>query len=171
MGALCAHENSRMSGPSTQLGAAVTTSGLDTRKRRVEASARDRGYLRLYASRLLSQLPVLNLHHRFSSSRSYKACAPLYNNMAHCERCNRWFRADWALQQHKNDSGMHHVCDDCDLDFATALALAQHYAQSPVHPYCCGELFDDWVDLFDHYDDAHYYCTTCNKVRRVLPYP
>ncbi|RPD70229.1 hypothetical protein L226DRAFT_539082 [Lentinus tigrinus ALCF2SS1-7] len=86
--------------------------------------------------------------------------------MAHCERCDRWFKTAWALQQHKDDSGQHHVCDACELDFASAPALAQHYAQSARHPYCqrCEELFDDWEDLYEHYGDAHHYCDKCNRV-------
>ncbi|RDX45238.1 hypothetical protein OH76DRAFT_1388235 [Lentinus brumalis] len=89
--------------------------------------------------------------------------------MAHCERCNRRFKTDWALQQHKDDSGMHNICSQCNLDFATDAALTQHYVQSPSHPYCqpCEAHFDDWADLYAHYNDAHYYCNKCNRVFHV----
>ncbi|KAI0769274.1 hypothetical protein BD413DRAFT_557139 [Trametes elegans] len=83
--------------------------------------------------------------------------------MAYCERCDRSFGSYRALWQHRNDSGMHHVCDECDRDFATPWALKQHFTQSPRHPYCqrCEMLFDDYDDLYEHYDDDHYYCDIC----------
>ena len=86
--------------------------------------------------------------------------------MPRCDRCDRWFKNERALEQHKDDSSMHHICYDCNKDFTSNLALIQHFTQSPRHQYCrsCDEHFDDWDDLYDHYDEEHYYCRICNQV-------
>ncbi|PIL25652.1 transcription factor [Ganoderma sinense ZZ0214-1] len=91
--------------------------------------------------------------------------------MPRCDRCDRWFRTAQALEQHKDDSSMHHICYDCNKDFALNTALIQHFTQSPRHHYCrsCDEHFDDWDDLYDHYDEAHYYCRICNQVYESEP--
>ncbi|OJT12099.1 hypothetical protein TRAPUB_11351 [Trametes pubescens] len=85
--------------------------------------------------------------------------------MAFCGRCDRWFGSERALEQHKDDSNMHHICYECDKDFTSARALEQHEFQSSRHPSCeqCRILFDDWDDLYEHYDDEHHYCDICNK--------
>ncbi len=54
---------------------------------------------------------------------------------------------------------MHHMCSDCNKDFASNMALIQHFTQSPRHHYCrtCDEHFDDWDDLYEYYDEEHDY--------------
>ncbi|KAM5541067.1 hypothetical protein V8D89_005378 [Ganoderma adspersum] len=86
--------------------------------------------------------------------------------MPRCDSCDRWFKNERALEQHKDDSSMHHICHDCNKDFASNMALIQHFTQSPRHHYCrsCDEHFHDWDDLYDHYDEEHYYCSICNQV-------
>ncbi|KAI0651011.1 hypothetical protein C8Q79DRAFT_899889 [Trametes meyenii] len=86
--------------------------------------------------------------------------------MAFCDRCDRWFSSERALEQHEADSNMHHICYECRRDFTTALSLKQHYVQSPRHPYCqdCENLFDDLEELYDHYQEDHHYCDICNMI-------
>ncbi|KAI0758796.1 hypothetical protein C8Q74DRAFT_1209517 [Fomes fomentarius] len=83
--------------------------------------------------------------------------------MHYWDRCIGWQR---TLCQHEEDSSMHHVCEDCGKVFASAFALKKHYVRSPLHPYCrvCDELYEDWEDLYEHYDTVHYYCDDCNQV-------
>ncbi|KAI0758799.1 hypothetical protein C8Q74DRAFT_1388531, partial [Fomes fomentarius] len=63
---------------------------------------------------------------------------------------------------------MHHICYRCDRDFTTAVGLIQHYIQGNLHPYCrwCDDHFEDFEDLDDHYEDAHWYCDACDKCFR-----
>jgi uncharacterized C2H2 Zn-finger protein len=86
--------------------------------------------------------------------------------MAYCPRCDRYFRNEDALWQHKRDSGNHWTCYECNKDFSTESALNQHYVQSPLHSYCqrCDELFEDDDELEEHYEESHWYCRPCNKV-------
>ncbi|KAI0758801.1 hypothetical protein C8Q74DRAFT_1209351 [Fomes fomentarius] len=88
--------------------------------------------------------------------------------MPECERCDRWFNTDRALEQHRDNSSMHHICYRCDRDFTTAVGLIQHYIQSTRHPYCrwCDDHFDDFEELDDHYEDAHWYCDACDRCFR-----
>ncbi|KAI0698767.1 hypothetical protein C8Q76DRAFT_771882 [Earliella scabrosa] len=88
--------------------------------------------------------------------------------MPECERCDRWFNTERALEQHKDNSSMHHICYPCDRDFPTATGLTQHYIQSPRHAYCrwCDDHFSSFQDLYDHYDDAHWYCNLCDSTFR-----
>ncbi len=66
---------------------------------------------------------------------------------------------------------MHHICYECDKYFVSAKVLEQHEIQSPRHPSCkrCRILFDDWDDLYEHYDDEHHYCDICNRVGYMCP--
>ncbi|KAH9902614.1 hypothetical protein C8Q73DRAFT_785276 [Cubamyces lactineus] len=86
--------------------------------------------------------------------------------MAWCGRCDRHFSSAHALLQHRQDSGAHHFCHECNKDFAYGWALKQHYIQSSRHPYCprCDELFDDYEELYEHYEDEHWYCDSCNVI-------
>ena len=98
--------------------------------------------------------------------------APLPSTMPYCDRCNRSFGSQYALQQHiDHSSSHHHVCDDCHRDFATAEALVQHYTDDSRHAYCasCDKRFDDFDDLDIHYNEDHYYdwCGSCTEVRTV----
>ncbi|KAF8979931.1 hypothetical protein BDQ17DRAFT_1394452 [Cyathus striatus] len=74
--------------------------------------------------------------------------------MMYCDRCDRYFRHEGALEQHIRDSNSH-----CS-------ALKEHYVQSPCHAYCqyCNEHFHDYDDLRDHYKDKHNYCHSCDRV-------
>ncbi|KAI0074729.1 hypothetical protein K474DRAFT_1765103 [Panus rudis PR-1116 ss-1] len=86
--------------------------------------------------------------------------------MTYCERCNRFFGSDSALEQHEQDSPNHHICDDCDRDFVTRQALVSHWTNNPVHSYCgvCDEHFDDHEELDEHYEDEHWFCSSCKKL-------
>ena len=86
--------------------------------------------------------------------------------MAYCERCERSFPHDRALQQHEENSNAHNLCYGCNKDFATFYQLKQHWVASPRHHYCqeCNEHFDDHDELEEHYEEEHYYCTICSKV-------
>ncbi|KAH8108822.1 hypothetical protein DFH11DRAFT_1747406 [Phellopilus nigrolimitatus] len=81
--------------------------------------------------------------------------------MAYCDRCQRLFLNDSALDQHERDSGNHWICYKCDLDFSTTIWLEQHYVQSPNHSYCrsCMKHFDDDSAYVYHCVDVHYYCS------------
>ncbi|TFK42099.1 hypothetical protein BDQ12DRAFT_625021 [Crucibulum laeve] len=85
--------------------------------------------------------------------------------MAYCERCDRSFGSQRALWQHKNNSGNHNICEDCGLDFPTWGGLKEHWVQSPRHSYCqrCNEHYDSDAELYEHYDEEHYYCRKCNR--------
>ncbi|TFY58714.1 hypothetical protein EVJ58_g6247 [Rhodofomes roseus] len=86
--------------------------------------------------------------------------------MAYCDRCERYFPHDRALEQHEQNSGNHNICNVCDRDFETFYQLKQHWGASPRHHYCqhCDEHFDDADELVEHYEDDHYYCATCRKI-------
>ncbi|KAI0937982.1 hypothetical protein AcV7_003301 [Taiwanofungus camphoratus] len=87
--------------------------------------------------------------------------------MAYCDRCDRYFTNDRALQQHEENSSMHNICHRCQKDFSSEWGLTQHYVQSPIHHYCqrCDDHFRSAHDLTSHYEDVHYYCQICNSVR------
>ncbi|EJF61460.1 hypothetical protein DICSQDRAFT_60528 [Dichomitus squalens LYAD-421 SS1] len=84
--------------------------------------------------------------------------------MAYCSLCNRFFKSERALQQHRDDSNMHYICYKCNMDFASNATLILHFTNSPQHPYCpwCDDHFGDYGDLFAHFVDAHFYCELCN---------
>jgi len=86
--------------------------------------------------------------------------------MAYCDRCDRYFPHDRALEQHEQNSNMHNICYGCNRDFETLFQLKQHWVASPRHHYCqkCDEHFDDGDDLEEHYEDAHYYCPSCRRI-------
>lgn len=85
--------------------------------------------------------------------------------MAYYHRCDRSFKSDPALQQHKDGSGNHWVCDDCNRDFVSREARIQHYRSSPRHHYCdaCDEHFGDEDELKDHDEEEHSYCRDCDE--------
>jgi hypothetical protein len=97
--------------------------------------------------------------------------------MAYCDRCERWFAHDRALEQHKEDSNSHWACDDCDLDsdFESHDALRQHYIQSENHHFCkeCDRHFKFEESRRQHMDDKHHdwYCRQHNRVSTVLLTP
>ncbi|KAI0920684.1 hypothetical protein AcV5_010359 [Taiwanofungus camphoratus] len=86
--------------------------------------------------------------------------------MAYCDRCDRYFTNDRALQQHEENSSMHNICHRCQKDFSSEWGLTQHYVQSPIHHYCqrCDDHFRSAHDLTSHYEDVHYYCQICNSI-------
>ena len=86
--------------------------------------------------------------------------------MAYCDRCERWFPNDRALEQHEEYSDAHWPCDDCDLDFGSSHAREEHYRQSPNHHYCrdCDRLFSHEGSKMQHMEAKHWYCQTHDKV-------
>ena len=56
--------------------------------------------------------------------------------MAFCNRCDRAFSSEEALQQHLRDSPAHAVsydCDECDRAFSSEKAFQQHLRDAPAH--------------------------------------
>src|SRR5216683_6802201 len=90
--------------------------------------------------------------------------------MAYCDRCERWFPHDRALQQHMENSPSHcqWPCDDCGLDFEDEEAQRQHYIQSSNHHYCreCDRHFDLEESRIQHMFAKHWYCRLHDKVYR-----
>ncbi|KAH9989521.1 hypothetical protein BJV77DRAFT_1069463 [Russula vinacea] len=88
-----------------------------------------------------------------NSPRSYTL---LYSDprpsMSYCDRCERSFPHDRALEQHKEDSNSHWPCDDCDRDFSSYEARQQHYTNSGSHHYCeeCDRHFRNENNLHAH---------------------
>ncbi|KAI0320974.1 hypothetical protein OF83DRAFT_1168819 [Amylostereum chailletii] len=90
--------------------------------------------------------------------------------MAYCDRCERWFPHDRALQQHEENSNNHWLCVLCNIDFPSWLACKEHYVQSPRHHYCqrCDEHFGSARMLNNHLDEEHWFCQDHNKARLVF---
>ena len=84
--------------------------------------------------------------------------------MAYCDRCDRYFNSERALNMHERDSPNHNFC--CNKDFATESRLQQHWTSSAAHDYCqyCDEHFDDSEELQEHFEQNHDYCSLCRKV-------
>ncbi|GBE86807.1 hypothetical protein SCP_1000490 [Sparassis crispa] len=83
--------------------------------------------------------------------------------MPYCARCARSFKNNQALWQHEENSGMHNVCRECEVDFGSESELISHYEDE--HYYCdsCEELFDSESELEDHNEEAHWYCRSCER--------
>ena len=56
--------------------------------------------------------------------------------MAFCDRCDRSFINDRALEQHVADSSDHHVCSECLKDLSSAHGLLQHAKQKHGRIVC-----------------------------------
>ncbi|TFK42097.1 hypothetical protein BDQ12DRAFT_677641 [Crucibulum laeve] len=86
--------------------------------------------------------------------------------MAYCERCDRFFSNQRALWQHKDNSGNHNRCEDCNFDSHTWVGLKRHWIKSSRHSYCerCNEHYSSDAELYDHYDEKHDYCRKCNRL-------
>ena len=88
--------------------------------------------------------------------------------MAYCDRCERWFSSDRALEQHIEDSLAHGhwPCDDCNLDFGSFYARQEHYKQSRNHHYCweCVRLFKFKESKMQHMEAKHWYCRVHDRV-------
>ncbi|KAF7311716.1 Zinc finger protein [Mycena indigotica] len=83
-------------------------------------------------------------------------------------------RAPYVTVLTKNISVMTVYCDRCDRYFPHYGALAQHEAgvertlalrrlRDRLHDHC-DEHFDDGGELAEHMDDAHFYCSSCERV-------
>jgi ribosomal protein S26 len=94
-----------------------------------------------------------------------------------CLLCDRSFRDDGALQQHKRDSPAHAQsfdCSDCNKFFGSEEALQQHLRDSPAHAQSfdcdnCNRSFGSEEALQQHLQNspAHvqsFDCGDCNKV-------
>ena len=94
----------------------------------------------------------------------HSVAGPNPETMAYCDRCERDFISDTALDMHKKYSSRHNLC--CNKDFLTYSRLQQHWTQSPEHDYCprCDELFDDEDELDEHLEENHSYCKDCNRI-------
>ncbi|KZT03219.1 uncharacterized protein LAESUDRAFT_814855 [Laetiporus sulphureus 93-53] len=91
--------------------------------------------------------------------------------MAYCERCERYFSSEPALEQHKDDSNahhslVHHYCQRCDDHFDSHNDLISHYEED--HDYCktCNLLFKNAAGLHEHNRQSHWYCVDCRQVFR-----
>ena len=89
-----------------------------------------------------------------------------YHLMAYCNRCDRAFRDNRALERHEQDSSNHWTCDDCGVDFPTFTGLNQHYSQSQKHHYCmeCETHYASEASRLRHMEDDHWYCRQHDKV-------
>ncbi|VUC33504.1 unnamed protein product [Clonostachys rosea] len=81
----------------------------------------------------------------------------------YCQRCDRQFNSESALDQHIRDSPRHNICRACDDDFEDRDDLEQHCED--YHDYCvnCRRFFDDDEDLQEHEISQHNMCVTCGK--------
>lgn len=87
--------------------------------------------------------------------------------MPHCELCNRDFKDDQALQQHRFSSNRHVPCRPCQREFSSIAACEQHYIHSSLHCYCkkCKILLDkEPGGLSGHFvsTPGHFYCRVCD---------
>ena len=80
-----------------------------------------------------------------------------------CDKCERSFVHEAALDQHLRDAYMHNYCFVCQRDFSSHQALAQHKQNSYRHNICggCGNDFVRADDLDDHIEECHWYCSRC----------
>lgn len=63
----------------------------------------------------------------------------------YCDRCQRWFVNDRALEQHTSASFRHNVCSGCDFDYIT---------RDEMEDCDCDGSEDDDEDLSDEYGSA-----------------
>ncbi|KAH9168394.1 hypothetical protein EDB89DRAFT_1889842 [Lactarius sanguifluus] len=127
-------------------------------------------HLFLYLQRSEGELPLaLLLGLRESVPGAFQT--PPLPITAYCDRCDRLFPHDRALEQHKEDSNSHWACDDCDLDFGSYNSLEQHYKQSQNHHYCmeCDRHFKSEESRRQHMDDKHWYCRTHDRIFKSEP--
>ncbi|EJF66292.1 hypothetical protein DICSQDRAFT_13978, partial [Dichomitus squalens LYAD-421 SS1] len=94
-----------------------------------------------------------------------------------CSKCKTQYASQELLQQHFNQSTMHHTCKTCGLGFETAAswatvkqALQKHYSDSPLHPICraCGLGFESilpWAAVSSLIETVHthFACNKCNQ--------
>ena len=81
-----------------------------------------------------------------------------------CRPCQRDFRTEKSLLQHRQNSGQHvYDCLRCDKHFASASAKEQHRNNSRNHYICYPCDFDSSSqDGLDQHDiDVHNTCGTC----------
>lgn len=87
--------------------------------------------------------------------------------MSYCERCDRWFPHEAALQQHVANSGNHNYCHRCERDFPSYQAREQHIRSSRAHALhnCpkCNEFFFDDETFFNHLHANHHHCRQCGR--------
>ena len=106
------------------------------------------------------------IHLIFSSNHDH-----LIILMAYCDRCERQFTSNRALEQHEEDSNAHWLCHDCGLDFASFYDRQEHHIHN--HYYCkeCDRLFDLEESKIDHMAAWHLYCRLHDKVSNSIPSP
>ena len=91
-----------------------------------------------------------------------------------CQICDRSFKTEEALEQHRRDSPAHVAafdCEECDRTFNTEEALEQHLRDSPAHTYGCEECqrtFNTEEALEQHLRDslahaAAFECEECDR--------
>jgi len=92
-----------------------------------------------------------------------KAAYYLLPTMPYCDRCDRSFGSQYALDMHIRDSSNHFCCGN---NYPTLSRMQQHWSQSLNHAYCrrCDDHFDDRDELEDHYDRSHDFCSVCRRV-------
>ena len=89
--------------------------------------------------------------------------------LPYCERCERVFVDDTALDQHTQNSGQHFFCKPCGREFVSRISLKQHWQNSSYHSstYCrrCELNFIDEEALHDHKSSRtsqHFMCEPCD---------
>ncbi|KAL7893471.1 hypothetical protein HDV63DRAFT_408351 [Trichoderma sp. SZMC 28014] len=87
--------------------------------------------------------------------------------MNYCWRCERSYKTQSALDQHKIDSPHHNECPKCNLDYETEQSLKEHMMNA--HNMCsvCSQCFDCPFSLDRHYS-AHRKmpagCYACHSI-------
>ena len=83
-----------------------------------------------------------------------------------CQICDRSFRTEEALDQHRRDSPAHtHDCEECNRTFNTEEALEQHLRDSPAHAATfkcggCDRTFNTEEALQQHLRTSSAHCTS-----------
>jgi hypothetical protein len=92
--------------------------------------------------------------------------------MVYCVRCNQSFPNNRVLQQHKENSNAHWICNDCRIDFGSSDSRREHYVKSRKHHYCgeCNRLFESDESRVQHMEAKHSYCRMHDRVS-ILPLP
>jgi hypothetical protein len=81
-----------------------------------------------------------------------------------CERCQRLFSSWAARDAHWKASSMHHLCRHCNLDYTTSEGCDTHMMEDHLQCLKCSRHGGFGLDdLTDHMEEAHHYCSECER--------